>query len=169
MATWLNFFAAPYKGYGTTIIQQVLVAIVIPLLAALLPIYNSVRITVREALSDYGLGGNAKAKEETTSQNLVFDPAICISLRSMFRRKTRLGLTLFTLVLGGAVFIAVYNLWASFDKTIEDIQGYFLADINISFTAVIALIKWQASRKASLAWRAPKAGCNTPAQSNERR
>ncbi|MCQ3938462.1 MAG: hypothetical protein DPW18_15645, partial [Chloroflexi bacterium] len=34
---------------------------------------------------------------------------------------------------GGAIFIAVYNLWASFDKTIEDIQGYFLADINISF------------------------------------
>ena len=27
----------------------------------------------------------------------------------------------------------VYNLWASFDKIIEDIQGYFLADINISF------------------------------------
>ncbi len=134
MATWLNFFAAPYKGYGTTIIQQVLVAIVIPLLAALLPIYNSVRITVREALSDYGLGGNAKAKEETTHQNSVLIPRpIRISLRNTFRRKTRLGLTLFTLVLGGAVFIAVYNLWASFDKTIEDIQGYFLADINISF------------------------------------
>ncbi|MBK7451544.1 MAG: ABC transporter permease [Anaerolineales bacterium] len=134
MATWLNFFAAPYKGYGTTIIQQVLVAIVIPLLAALLPIYNSVRITVREALSDYGLCGNAKAKEETTHQNSVLIPRpIRISLRNTFRRKTRLGLTLFTLVLGGAVFIAVYNLWASFDKTIEDIQGYFLADINISF------------------------------------
>ena len=36
-----------------------------PLLAAVLPIYNSVRITVREALSDYGLGGNAKVKEGT--------------------------------------------------------------------------------------------------------
>jgi putative ABC transport system permease protein len=36
-------------------------------------------------------------------------------------------------VLAGAVFIGVYNLWASFDKVINDIQGYFLADINISF------------------------------------
>jgi len=35
--------------------------------------------------------------------------------------------------LGGAIFIGVYNMWASFDKTIEDIQGYFLADINVSF------------------------------------
>jgi putative ABC transport system permease protein len=36
-------------------------------------------------------------------------------------------------VLGGAVFIGVYNLWASFDKSMKEIQGYFLADINISF------------------------------------
>src|SRR5678815_1603353 len=56
-----------------------------------------------------------------------------LSLRNAFRKRTRLILTLFTLVLGGAIFIGVYNLWASFDKTIEDIQGYFMADINVSF------------------------------------
>ena len=134
MASWLNFYPTDYKGYSITLIQQVIVAILVPLLAAILPIYNSVRITVREALSDYGLGGNVKTKEETVGKNSVLVPRpIRISLRNTFRRKTRLGLTLFTLVLGGAVFIAVYNLWASFDKTIEDIQGYFLADINISF------------------------------------
>jgi putative ABC transport system permease protein len=134
MAAWLNFYPSEYKGYSSTLIQQVIVALVVPLLAAVLPIYNSVRITVREALSDYGLGGNAKVKEESVNKNSVLIPRpIRISLRNTFRRKTRLGLTLFTLVLGGAVFIAVYNLWASFDKTIEDIQGYFLADINIAF------------------------------------
>ncbi len=36
-------------------------------------------------------------------------------------------------MLGGAIFIGVYNLWETFDKTIEDIQGYILADINVSF------------------------------------
>jgi hypothetical protein len=40
---------------------------------------------------------------------------------------------LFTLVLGGAIFIGIYNLWASFDQAIHDAQGYFLADINTSF------------------------------------
>jgi len=134
MAAWLNFYPGEYRGYQATFIQQVLVAVVVPLLAAILPIYNSVRITVREALSDYGLGGNAKPKEEKVGKNSILIPRpIRISLRNTFRRKTRLGLTLFTLVLGGAVFIAVYNLWESFDQTIEDIQGYFLADINIAF------------------------------------
>jgi len=134
MAQWLNFQAAPYKGYTSTFTQQVIVAVIIPIMAAIQPIYNSVRVTVREALSDYGLGGSANSKEEKVGKNSVLIPRpIRISLRNTFRRKVRLGLTLFTLVLGGAVFIAVYNLWASFDQTIEDIQGYFLADINIGF------------------------------------
>jgi len=36
--------------------------------------------------------------------------------------------------LAGAIFISIYNLWASFDQVIQDIQGYFLADINITFS-----------------------------------
>jgi len=134
MAEWLNFYSVPFKGYTSTVIQQIIVAIIVPVLAAILPVYNSVRVTVREALSDYGLGGNATVKKESVSSNALIIPRpIRISVRNMIRRKVRLGITLFTLVLGGAVFIAVYNLWASFDKTIEDIQGYFLADINIAF------------------------------------
>jgi putative ABC transport system permease protein len=134
MATWLNFYPSMYSGYAVTLVQQVFVAVMVPLLASILPIYNSVRITVREALSDYGIGGNAKPKVESVNKNSVLIPRpIRISLRNTFRRKTRLGLTLFTLILAGAVFIGVYNLWSSFDKIINDIQGYFLADINVVF------------------------------------
>ena len=135
MATWLNFYPSPYQGYTATLIQQVFVALVVPLLASIWPIYNSARITVREALSDYGIGGNTRPKVESVNQNSLWIPRpIRISLRNTFRRKTRLGLTLFTLVLAGAVFIGVYNLWASFDKVIQDVQGYFLADLNVVFS-----------------------------------
>ncbi|MGZ9221553.1 MAG: ABC transporter permease, partial [Anaerolineales bacterium] len=114
--------------------QQAIVALLVPFLAALWPVYNSVRITVREAISDYGIGGNTKRKDVSVSRRALFLPRpMRLSLRNAFRRKFRLGLTLFSLVLGGAIFIGVYNLWASFDKTIEDIQGYFMADINVSF------------------------------------
>ncbi len=134
MASYLNFLPMPYKSYPQTIIQQAIVALVVPLLAAIWPLYNSVRVTVREALSDYGIGGNAKPKDKSVSKSALLIPRpMRLSLRNAFRRKLRLGLTLFTLVLAGAIFIGVYNLWASFDQTIKDIQGYFLADINISF------------------------------------
>jgi putative ABC transport system permease protein len=134
MAAWLNFFPATYNGYFSTLIQQIMVALIVPILAALWPLYNSVRVTVHEAISDYGIGGNAKPKDKGISRNVLFIPRpMRLSLRNAFRRKARLMLTLFTLVLAGAIFIGVYNLWASFGKVIQEIQGYFLADINISF------------------------------------
>jgi putative ABC transport system permease protein len=133
MATYLNFNPLPFKAYPSAITQQAIVSLVVPLLAALWPVYNSVRVTVREAISDYGISGNAKPGDASVSKRALFLPRpMRLSLRNAFRRKLRLGLTLFSLVLGGAIFIGVHNLWASFDKTIEDIQGYFLADINVS-------------------------------------
>ena len=134
MAQYLNFYPLPFLGYRSAYIQEAIVALVVPFLAALWPVYNSVRVTVREAISDYGIGGNAKPKDKSISKSALFIPRpMRLSLRNAFRKRARLVLTLFTLVLGGAIFIGVYNLWASFDKTIQDIQGYFLADINISF------------------------------------
>ena len=134
MAQYLNFYPAPYVGYRSAFLQQVIVALAVPLLAAVWPIYNSVRVTVREAISDYGIGGNNKRKDRSVSKGALFlTRPMRLSLRNAFRKKARLILTLITLILGGAIFIGVYNLWASFDKTIEDIQGYFMADINISF------------------------------------
>jgi putative ABC transport system permease protein len=134
MAAYLNFYPSPYVGYSSTLVQQVIVALLVPILAALWPIFNSVRITVREAISDYGIGSGAKIKDKPVGKrNLLIPRPIRLSLRNAVRRKARLALTLFTLVLAGAIFIGVYNLWESFGKVIEDIQGYFLADINISF------------------------------------
>jgi len=135
MAAWLNFNPAPYKGYSATFVQQAIVALLIPLIAAVMPIYNSVRVTVREAVSDYGIGGDAKEPKRTSvsKRALLLSRPIRLSLRNAFRRKTRLVLTLFTLILGGGIFIAVYNLYASFDQAMQDVQGYFMADINIPF------------------------------------
>ncbi|MEW6403712.1 MAG: FtsX-like permease family protein [Chloroflexota bacterium] len=134
MADLANFHPRPYLGYRSALIQQVLAALIVPLLTALWPIYNSVRMTVREAISDYGIGGDAKATNKPVRQAVWFTPRpMRLSLCNVFRKKTRLVLTLFTLVLAGAIFIGVYNLWASFDERLKDLQGYFLADINISF------------------------------------
>ena len=134
MSARLNFFALPYKPYAQTIVQQVIIALVVPLLAAILPIFSSVRVTIREALTDYGIGANAKPKDKRVSKGTLLIPRpMRLSLRNAFRRKTRLTLTLFALVLGGSIFMAVYNMWATFDKMLEDLQGYFLSDVNIVF------------------------------------
>ncbi len=134
IATYFNFLPAVYVGYKSTYLQQVFVALVIPLLAAILPIYNSVRMTVREAISDYGISVKVRQQEKPVSKIALLIPRpMRLSIRNTFRRRVRLSLTLFTLVLAGAIFISVYNLWATLDQNIQAAQGYFLADINVGF------------------------------------
>ncbi len=134
MAAYLNFYPAAYVGYRSTLIQQAIVALAVPLLAALWPLINSLRITVREAISDYGIGSGGKPKDKSISKGTLLMPRpMRLSLRNTFRRKLRLVLTLITLVLAGGLFISVYNLWATFDSVIDSISGYYMADINLSF------------------------------------
>jgi len=134
MAAWLNFNTGAFTIFPQSAIQQAVVAFVIPVLAALLPMWNTVRITVREAFSDYGLGnGGVKQSKKQTKNSRVLPRPVRISIRNAFRRKTRLALTLSTLILGGAIFVAVMNLFGTFDKTMQDVEKYFLADINVSF------------------------------------
>jgi putative ABC transport system permease protein len=134
MAGWLNFDVGAFTIFPQTVIQQAAVAFVIPLLAALLPMWNTVRITVREALSDYGLGntGVKQTSKQVKDSSLISRP-VRISIRNTFRRKMRLALTLSTLILAGAIFVAVMNLFGTFDQTMRDVEKYFLADINIAF------------------------------------
>ena len=134
MAAWLNFNTGSFTIFPQSAIQQAVVAFVIPVFAALLPMWNTVRITVREAFSDYGLGNSGvKQSKKQTKNSRVLPRPVRISIRNAFRRKTRLALTLSTLILGGAIFVAVMNLFGTFDKTMQDVEKYFLADINISF------------------------------------
>lgn len=151
MAAYLNFYPASYHGYTSTLIQQIIVAIGVPLLTALVPLVRSVRMTVREAISDYGIGSNVKPKDQSITKGTLLIPRpMRLSLKNAFRRKLRLVLTLFSLVLAGAIFIAVYNLWATFDRVITDVQGYFLADVNLSFNHAYRL-----DRVAPMAERVP--------------
>lgn len=132
-AGFLNYSIGPAMYDPGTVITQVVLAFLVPVVAALAPLLNSLRISVREALNNYGIG-NASTQKQETSHLDFFPRPVLISLRNAVRKKARLSLTLSALVLGGATFIAVLNLWQTFDKTLQDMQGYFLADVNFTFT-----------------------------------
>jgi putative ABC transport system permease protein len=135
LASYLNYNQGPMTIDPTTLITQGILAFLAPLLAALIPLLNGLRIPVREALSSYGIG-NAPARKTREGLHLAFFPRpVLLSLRNAVRKKARLALTLGALVLGAAIFIAVFNLWLSFDQTMIDVQGYFLADINLTFSS----------------------------------
>jgi len=136
MSNFLNYDMRPVEIFPNVVLVQALISFLTPILAAIIPMFNSLRKPVREALSDFGLSGNTKGTGDNKSKLEFIPRPVLLSLRNAFRKKARISLTFSTLVLGGAIFIAVFNLWSSFDKVMQDVQGYFLADINVSLNQI---------------------------------
>ncbi len=127
LSQFLNFDVV-YEGVPLSALAvQVLVGLLVPLAAALIPIYSGARVTIREAISNYGLGqgrfGHGPADRFlVASQRYApwLSRPLVISLRNTFRRKGRLALTMTTLTLGGAIFIAVLSVRTSLYQTVDD-------------------------------------------------
>ncbi len=134
-AEFLNFDPSEFQIVPTALLLEILVALLIPLLAALAPVFSGTRITVHEAISSYGLGKGRFGSgwiDRAVEKVRGLPRPLLISLRNTFRRKGRLALTLSTLTLGGAIFIAVFNVRASLNLTLDELLGYFLSDVNVS-------------------------------------
>ena len=103
------------------IVQQIAVGLLVPLLAAVWPIFSGVRITVREAISNYGIGASfGKGWLDRLLGRLRGLPRpLVLTLRNTFRRKGRVVLTEVTLIMAGVVFVMVMSSAASFTYTIN--------------------------------------------------
>ncbi|MEM8863120.1 MAG: FtsX-like permease family protein, partial [Chloroflexota bacterium] len=123
-----------------------LAGLVLPLLATILPIRGRVGITIRQALDDRATVPNRQRKDSVFRQipaqvnhqiQTLFSRLLRLSMRNTFRRKSRLILTLFTLMLGGAIFIAVLTLRTALFKTLEETvvnQGF---DISVQTAGLV--------------------------------
>ncbi|MEO8354709.1 MAG: FtsX-like permease family protein [Chloroflexota bacterium] len=150
IANEMNFNLLGYRIVPSALLIQILVGLLVPLIAGLVPVIKGSRITVLRALSE-GLAGDeeqALAGETRVSwfdwmqvrvtrilamRGIHIPRPFVISLRNTFRRKGRLALTLFTLTMGGAIFIAVFNVRVTLHDYIGQIGKYFTADVSVDF------------------------------------
>jgi putative ABC transport system permease protein len=151
IAVKVNFNLLGYRIVPFAFLVQVLVGLAVPLLAGLVPVLNGSRATVLHALTgDMGQDEKPDAAGETRKvtaferfetgvtralgrRGVHIPRPLLISLRNTFRRKGRLALTLFTLTMGGAIFIAVFNVQVTLHDYIDQIGKYFLADVTLDF------------------------------------
>ncbi len=150
IASETNFNLLGYRIVPAALIVQILVGIFVPLIAGLAPVLTGSRITVLHALSG-GVAEDEKQVRTGEARLSWFDRLqltltgilerrgvriprpFVISLRNTFRRKRRLALTLFTLTMGGAIFIAVFNVRVTLHDYIGQIGKYFVADVSLDF------------------------------------
>jgi len=118
-------------------IAQILIAILIPLGAGFFPVNSGAKTSVQQAISNYR-PGNRTAKRKLFNINAKWTSwisrPILLSFRNTFRKKGRLLLTIFTLTVAGAVFIAVFNVRDSMSNLMSQLMQHFLGDVTVNFT-----------------------------------
>ena len=127
MASGMNFNVERFFLPPITLILQAFAALLVPLLASLVPILSGSRITIREAISNY--------KPETGSRlNLGDLPQLAnLSIRNTFRRQGRLLLTFVALLLAGSMFIAIIGIRESMRQALRELQGETNYDVSVDF------------------------------------
>jgi putative ABC transport system permease protein len=108
--------------------------LVVPLLAALYPIFAGTRVTVRQAISGQGSEQfGASALDQATGRIRGAPATLLYAFRNMLRRKGRLALTLAALSLGGGIVIAVLSVRASLFASLDQATDYWRQDITATF------------------------------------
>jgi putative ABC transport system permease protein len=158
LAGELNFNLLGYRIVPMALVVQILVGLLVPLVAGFIPVINGSRITVMRALSGGLAEDEIKVRSESerrpwfdwiqvraariVSKRRIHIPRpFVISLRNTFRRKGRLALTLFTLTMGGAIFIAVFNVRVTLHDYMDQIGKYFVADVSLDFERPYRLLE----------------------------
>ena len=151
IANDLNFAVLGYRLVPSALLIQTLVGLLVPLVAGLAPVVGGARVTVVEAISgeaardEMSRSGSGKKRVSRlewlqtqftillAKRGIHIPRPFVISLRNTFRRRGRLILTLFTLTMGGAIFIAVFNVRVTLHDYIGSIGKYFVADVSVDF------------------------------------
>ncbi len=156
----LSLFIAQKMGFtllGKRIVPlafviQIVIGILVPLLAGFGPVNNGSRISVLNAISGDISAEMGNKTQPGKKRESLFDRfenwvnvsllqrgihlprPLLISLRNTFRRKSRLVLTLFTLTMGGAIFVGVFNVRTTLFSYMDNVGRYFVADVTLDFS-----------------------------------
>jgi putative ABC transport system permease protein len=134
IANIINFDITDIRLAPHVVLIVIGLSLVMPLLAALVPILSGTRISTYDAIYQHGITSEGKrgAVEEMLNRLKGIARPVLFGLRNTVRRKVRLGFTLAVLTLAGAMFIAVWTTRDSLNYQIHEIARYMAFDAVVS-------------------------------------
>jgi putative ABC transport system permease protein len=140
-ARGLSEVASRFMNYNIGIIDlppsilllQAGLGLLMPLGVVLIPVRRGARISVYDAI--YQNGVETDEKKSWIERQLVrvrrMSPPVMLSLRNTFRNKSRLGFTLATLTIAGAMFMAVFSSYTTINQQITELGRYIAFDASL--------------------------------------
>jgi putative ABC transport system permease protein len=109
-ADFLNLEIYEVRVDTTAVAVQVAISIIAPFVAALFPLLGGMRITVREAISTYGLNGSASTLDRLVAQAVRIPYTILLTIGNTFRNRRRVIIIQIALIAAGAIFMMVVGV-----------------------------------------------------------
>lgn len=146
LATTVPIDIGPFVLQWWIVIVGLAVGFGVPILAALLPLWNGTRISVRDALAAYGVSvGNGNGVMARLGQRLTWiSQTVWLGLRGVFRKRWRAALTVLTLTLAGISFLVVQTASTSVSSTVRSVNAKIAADVEIDTDQPLSLSQLRA-------------------------
>jgi putative ABC transport system permease protein len=116
---------------------QIASGILVPFMAAAIPVLKGSRVSVRAALDNYGINLKTQGKQMGASvlSRLTFvSETFKLSIRNVFRQRSRLTMTLGLLAAGGAMFMTALNVSEAWEENLSRIYTQRLYDLEVRLT-----------------------------------
>jgi len=125
-------FDSPHVGFSIqSLLMQVGVGLMVPLMVSLAPILRGTHISPARVLSEYGISQTWRGVglvDRTLKAFPRLGRDVLLALRNPFRKRARLILSLVTLTCAGAIFMSIVNLQASLNASLTRILGFWNYD-----------------------------------------
>ncbi len=130
-ADFLNLEIYEVRVDTTAVAVQVVISLIAPFLAALFPLLGGMRITVREAISSYGLNGSASTLDRWVAKAVRVPYTILLTIGNTFRNRRRVIIIQIALVAAGAIFMMVIGVndatQYTFGNKLAEVHNYQVA------------------------------------------
>ena len=166
-AEMLNFPVAGLRIPAWAIALQVAVGVLLPVLAAAVPVRRACRLSVGAALRDIGIVADGRPFAAQRWLALAgVGRGVLLAIGNAFRRRQRMALTLLAIALGGAVHLGAANLRQAvvgsmdllfsaqhFDASLRLAEPHPIATLEAAARAVPGVARAEAwrSRRATIA------------------
>ncbi len=131
VATKINFdiltTSMPLRVY----LQLAAVSLLLPFLLSLPAVLKGVRVSVHDALCDYGVRQDTYAKGSRVFSGRVFSSSLLLALRNSLRRRKRLAITVLATALGVAIFSTGFNVRQSLALLLADVRNGMRHDVQV--------------------------------------
>lgn len=129
----MNFRVTDFTPPAWVIALEVAVGVLVPLLAASVPVHQGTTLPIARALNadSTAVGFGHGFIDRVLGMIRGLPRPVALSLRNTFVRKGRLALTLTTLVLASAVVMGVLSVRASMLQTVDDLGAWWNYDAQV--------------------------------------